>query len=163
MVDPSELNEETLVAAHRRFAATCFNQAWELLDKEDRTHADELDLVRLTHTSHWHWLQVPDHTPTNLSIATWFTSRVYAELGDGASAAVYAEQCQEISQPNVVPPFFVGYGFEAMARAEALLHNEAGMNAALASAREAAEQVEDETEKQALLADLSTIALSDAE
>ncbi len=163
MVDPRQLDDETIIAAHRRFAATCFNKAWELLDKTDRTPADDLEMVRLTQTSHWHWLQIPDHTPTNLSIAAWQTSRVYAALGDGNSAGTYAEQCLEISQPDVVSPFFVGYGYEALARAEALLNNEEGMNAALKSAHEAAEQVDAEEEKTALLSDLGTISLPAAE
>jgi hypothetical protein len=47
-------------AAHRYFAAHCFNKAWDLIEKRDRTSEDDLLMVALNQASIYHWLQRPD-------------------------------------------------------------------------------------------------------
>jgi hypothetical protein len=68
--------------AHRHFSASCFNLAWELIDKPDRTAEDDEQMVRLAQASLWHWTQRSDCTDKNLSIGYWQVSRVCALLGD---------------------------------------------------------------------------------
>ena len=43
--------------AHRHFSASCFNLAWELIEKPDRTAEDDEQMVRLAQASLWHWTQ----------------------------------------------------------------------------------------------------------
>ena len=72
--------------AHRRFAALCFNEAWNLIDKAERTAEDDRQLVRLVHASHWHWTQIDGATAENFSIGYWQAARVYALLGEAENA-----------------------------------------------------------------------------
>lgn len=68
-------------AAHRFFAADCFNRAWELIDKPDRTSDDDLRMISLAQASLWHWTERPDCTPRNLSIGYWQLSHIYSAVG----------------------------------------------------------------------------------
>jgi len=79
--------------AHRFFAATCFNKAWDLIEKSNRTSTDDEQMVLLTHASMWHWTQRPDCKQENLSIGYWQAARVYAILRRVEEARRYANLC----------------------------------------------------------------------
>jgi len=144
-------------AAHRYFSAYCFNAAWDLIDKAERSAEEDEAMLSLSLASTWHWTQREDCTPTNLSVSYWQTSRVYALLRQADNARRYAQLCLQASQGDDVPPFYLGYAYEALARAEAV----AGRRQALAEysrlARGAAERVSEPEDKKQLLADLDTI------
>ena len=44
-----------LAKAHHYFAASCFNAAWDLIEKPDRTSEDDRLMVSLSHASLFHW------------------------------------------------------------------------------------------------------------
>jgi hypothetical protein len=52
-------------------------------------------MIRLSLASHWHWTQREDCAVTNISVAYWRTSRIYAVLGQAENARRYAEMCLE--------------------------------------------------------------------
>ncbi|WP_096272019.1 hypothetical protein [Paucisalibacillus globulus] len=104
--------------SHKQMAVECFNKAWDLLDKSDRTSIEEEQMIHQCHTSFWHWTQVEDHTPQNISIGYWQLSRVYAVVGQGERALHYAELCVTVSKEAELPPFFIAYAYEAQARAQ---------------------------------------------
>ena len=112
--------EFDLAAAHRYFAADCFNKAWELIEKTDRTPAEDDEMLRLSLASHYHWTQRPDYDDTAASVAYWQTSRIYALLGQAQNARRSGELCLHASQGKGVGAFFLGYAYEALARAAAL-------------------------------------------
>ena len=101
-------------AAHRFFAANCFNAVWELLDKPDRTDEDDEQMIALAHASVWHWTQREDRLPRNLSVGYWQLSRVYAILGHGERARHYGNLSLAAAQEE--EPFYLGYAHEALAR-----------------------------------------------
>ena len=72
----AEAPEIDLIAAHNLFSAVCYNKAWELIEKTDRTPEEDEQLIRLSMASHWHWTQRKDCSPTNTSVAYWQTSRI---------------------------------------------------------------------------------------
>jgi len=78
-------------AAHRYFSVTCFNWAWDLMDKAERTPEEEEQIIRLSLASHWHWTQRKDLAKTNESVAYWQTSRIYALLGQVGNAWRYGK------------------------------------------------------------------------
>ena len=82
-----------LATAHEHFSVACFNQVWGLIDKPNRTPAEDQEMVELCLASLWHWSQRDDCTPTNLSIGYWQASRVYALLGQAENAMQYARLC----------------------------------------------------------------------
>ena len=153
----AEKNKLDQKAAHKYFSVNCFNKAWDLIDKTDRTPAEDEDMVRLNLASHYHWTQRDDYTPTNASIGHWQTSRIYALLGQTENAKRYGQLCLEASQAEDVPPFFLGYAFEALARAEAVGGDRENSEEFINKAKTAAEKIEKSQDRQQLLDDLGTI------
>ena len=154
MSNPPEFD---LQAANRYFAVECFNQAWELIDKSNRTPEEDEQMLRLSLASHYHWTQRDDYSATSKSTAYWQTSRIYALLGQGEAARRYGQLCLEASQEQGVAPFFLGYAYEALARAEAITGDREKMEAYLSEAHKAAEQVSEPDDRKVLLDDLDTI------
>ena len=146
-------------AAHRYFSAQCFNKAWDLIDKADRTPQEDEDMIRLNQASIWHWTQRDDCTPTNMSTGYWQASRIYAILGQVDNARRYGQLCLDASRGEDVPPFYLGYAYEALARAESVAGSRAKMEQYANEAREIAEQVSDPDSKKWLLDDLGTVEL----
>ena len=146
-----------LSLAHRYFAAECFNRAWDLINKAERTPEEDEQMIRLSLASHWHWTQRADCTQENLSIAYWQTSRVYALLGQTDNARRYARLCLEASRGEDVPLWCLGYAYEALARSELVAGNLTSMSEYLREALSIAEAITDPETRQMLLADLETI------
>ncbi len=64
-----------LLAAHKHFSAWCFNRAWDLIEKPDRTEAEARLMTALSHASIFHWISRPDCTDQNLSVGYWQASQ----------------------------------------------------------------------------------------
>jgi ketosteroid isomerase-like protein len=146
-----------LMAAHRHFAASCFNQTWDLIDKSERTSEESEQLIALGHASLWHWTQRADRSAKNLSIAHWLLSRIYAVVGDAVQAQRYAASCLRISESGGVAPLFLGFAYEALARAALLARDRTGTDRFLKQARELASKVEEEDDRKRLQNDLDGI------
>jgi hypothetical protein len=144
-------------AAHKYFSANCYNQAWDLIDKADRTPAEDEQMIRLTLASHYHWTQRDDYSPTSASIGHWQTSRIYAILGQVENARRYGQLCLEASRAEDVPPFYLGYAYEALARAEAVGGDQEKSEHFINKAKAVAERIEKPEDKKPLLDDLGTI------
>jgi hypothetical protein len=144
-------------AAHKHFSVACFNKAWDLIEKSDRTPEEDEQMIRLSLSSHWHWTQRKDYSPKNASIAYWQTSRVFAVLNRGDEARRYGVLCLEVSQSEGIAPFFLGYAYEALARAEAVSANQSEMDEYLNQANQIVEKITDSDEKKMLLEDIATI------
>ena len=114
-------------------------------------------MLHLSMASTWHWSQRPDCTPTNSSVGYWQTARIYAILGQAENARRYGQLCLQSIQGKDVPPFYFGYAYEALARAEAVAGNQVEMNTYLLQARQYAERMSDLGAKQQLLSDLDLI------
>ena len=146
-----------LQSAHKYFSVQCFNKAWDLIGKSDRSLEEEEQMVQLSMSSLWHWTQREDFTDTNASIAFWQLARVYALLERVPEARRYAKLCLDVSQKEGVEPFFLAYAYEALARAEMTAGNPDTMQAYLAAAHKAAESISEVDEREMVLADLRTI------
>jgi hypothetical protein len=149
-----------LQAAHKFFSVSCFNQAWDLMDKPERTAKEDEEMVHLSLVSHYHWTKRKDCTPVNLSVSYWQTSRIYAMLGQPALARQYGQRSLEVAQNANLEPFYLGYAYEALARAEAEDQHPKQMQAYLREARKAAENISDPAAKKQLLGDLPSIKIS---
>ncbi len=142
---------------HQAFSAGCFNKCWSLIDKADRSPEDVENMILLANASLWHWKQRSDRKPRNLSIGYWQVSRVYALAGEVRLARRYGEKCLKVSVDNRLSPFYLGYAYEALARAEAVAGNTARASGHLSKARAQLAEVEDEEEKTLLAADLDAL------
>lgn len=141
--------------AHKYFSAMCFNMAWQLIEKPDRTADDDEHLIRLAQASLWHWTQRSDCSAKNLSIGYWQASRVYALLREAENARKYARLCLDKTPADDL--FCLGYAYEALARAESIDDNAAKAREYLAEAWRHAAGVADAEDKQLLVNDLETL------
>ena len=146
-----------LAAAHKYFAATCFNQAWDYIDKPSRTPEDDLAMILTSLASLWHWTQRPDCTAENLSVGYWQVSRVSALAGQAENARRYAEWSLRAIQGEDSGPFYLAYAYEALARAEMVSGNRAQMIEYLEKASQVSKRIEDEDAKKMVLDDLATV------
>ena len=146
-----------LQSVHKKFSVQCFNQAWEYIDKPTRTTDEEDKMLRLSLASLWHWTQRQDCTPINLSIGYWQVSRVFALLHQADNARHYGELALQAIQTEDVDPFYTAYAHEALARAELVAGNQAGMEEHWAQAHKLATLITRAGDKKLLLADLATI------
>jgi hypothetical protein len=144
-----------VAAAHRYFAANCFNGVWELLDKQDRSEEDNMRMLAMAQASLYHWFERADCTPQKLSIGYWLLSRVHATLGNVAAAKSYGELCLRYSESE--PPFYLGYAHEALARVANVAGDPATLAIHLELAQRYASQVNDEKDRKMLEDDLKTI------
>ena len=142
--------------AHRHFSAHCFNAAWELIDKPERTPEETEQMIQRTMASLWHWNQCEDCTPTNLSIGYWQAARVYALADQADSAHKYAQLCLDITPED--DPFCLGYAHEALARAELLAGNTTAAKEHLSKATELVRQIESAENRKLLEDDLGALA-----
>jgi hypothetical protein len=144
-----------VAAAHKHFSAACFNQAWDLIDKPDRTEADDRLMVALNQASIFHWMNRPDCTDKNLSVGYWQASRIQALLGNAAEAMRHART--SLGYGADLGPFHLGYAYEALARAASLTQDPADMADYLARAEALVDQVSDAEDRQLLAADLAQL------
>lgn len=147
--------EFDLTAAHRHFSAACFNGVGELIDKPDRSPDEDRLMVSMAHASLYHWQQRPDCTSRSLSVGYWQLSRVYALLGQADNARQHAQLCLAHSQNE--EPFYLGYAYEALARASTIAGLRMFARTMLAKGREQATLVNNDTKRDLLESDLATV------
>ena len=144
-------------SAHRYFSANCFNRVWELLDAPERSAADERRMLETAHASLYHWLERDDGGDQEISIGLWQISRVHSVLGNAEAATRYADDCIEISEAAPLAPFFLGFAYEAAARAAKAAGDAGRMESCLAKARDFAGQVPEGEERDLLAKDLDEV------
>lgn len=136
----------------RRLAMQLFNHVWTLLERGDRTLAQDDEMLHAAHASRHHWGQVGQ--PVHLARGEWQCSRVYAVLRRAEPALHHARRCLELAEAHDLGPFDVGIGHEALARA-CLVAGDAGESAGhLRQARSAADEITDDEDRAVLLADV---------
>lgn len=140
---------------HRYFSADCFNKAWELIERTDRTPAEDEQMIRLSHASLWHWTQRDDCTSENMSIGYWQASRIHAILARADDARRYGRLCLE--NTPMESPFLRAYAYEALARAENTAGNVTMAEHYRGEALRHAESVTDGEDRAQILNDLETI------
>ncbi|HVO03206.1 MAG TPA: hypothetical protein VMT54_13460 [Candidatus Cybelea sp.] len=153
--------EFDIAEAHRYFAAHCFNAAWDLIEKRDRTEADDRLMVALAQASIYHWLNRPDVADKNLAIGYWQASRVHALVGAPEEAKRCAEICLAFSRD--LEPFHQAYAHEALARAARVLGDHRGAAAYLKNAWNFAKAVQDEKARRSLETDLESLGATQQE
>jgi hypothetical protein len=143
--------------AHKHFSAQCFNKTWDLIMESDRTPEQDDEMLALAMASFWHWTERDDYTPRNASVAFWQISRVFALLGQPLNAKRFAKRSLEVTIGTDVGPFYMGYAYEALARAESVAGNMVKTKEYLDHAYKLADDVADKDSKKWLLDDLATI------
>jgi hypothetical protein len=142
--------------ARRAAAAAAFNDTWALLERTDRSPADDDMMVHAAHASRFLWEDVGGSTQH--ARGEWQVSRVYAILDRAEPALHHARRCLDLCESNGIGGFDLGFAYEALARAHSIAGDRAEAGRCAARARELADSVDDEEDRRLLLDDLATLA-----
>lgn len=141
---------------HRALGIELFNRTWTLLDKPDRSQADDDAMLHMAHASAHHWRsEGSGATAHNLARSEWQVSRVYSVLGRAEPAGYHARRCLETCQANGIGDWDLGFAYEAMARAAAVSGDLGAARHWVELARQVA--VAEDPDRELLLADLATV------
>lgn len=139
----------------RKLAASLYNDTWTLMEKDDRTREDDEAMLHMTHASAHHWRRVGK--PENFARSEWQCSRVYAVLRRPEPCLHHAERCLDICQENGLGDFDLAFAYEALARGHAVAGAADRARAFTEHALAAAADIEEDHDRELLLADLETI------
>ena len=140
---------------HRRLAADLFNEAWELLERPDRTPEDDERMQHAAHASRFHWGIAG--TTLNAARGEWQCSRVYAVLGRAEPALHHARRCLELTEAAEREDFDLPFAFEALARAHAVAGEPEEAERWCTMARAAAELIADAEDRELVFRALATV------
>jgi hypothetical protein len=141
----------------RRVAVELFNEVWTLLERSDRGADDDLRMLHMAHASRFHWGEVGE--PVNRARGEWLCSHVNAVLARPEPARYHAERCLEVCEGNGIGDFDLAYAHEALARALRAAGDLEGSRRETARARELAEAIADEDDREHFLGDLADLPM----
>jgi hypothetical protein len=141
---------------HKMHAADLFNRTWDLLDKADRTPVEVDTMIHAAHASRYHWGEIG--TPLEFARGEWQISRVYAVLSRPEAALYHAQRCLDLCQANQIGDFDLAFAYEALARAYAIAEDTAKSGGYIELATQAAEQIEDEGNREYFGGELATVS-----
>ena len=146
-----------LQSAHKYFSASSFNSAWDLIENSERSDEQDREMLRLSFASLYHWTQREDVKDTNLSVAYWQISRIYALLNQAENARRYAELSLDKLDDALAEPFLTAYAYEALARAAMVAGRTDLIYTYKAQAENLLEKIVSTQEREMIAADLETI------
>ncbi len=146
---PDTTTEQTW---HKKYAIELNHSVWTLLGKANRTLEENAAMLHTAHASHMHW----EATGTAVSTrGEWLISHVYAVLNRPEAALYHAQRCLDLCQEPNVKDFDIAYGYEAMARAYALLGQREDYEKCLTLAQEAGERIQDPEDREIFFGDFT--------
>lgn len=140
---------------HKKQAVDNFNGTWDLIDKVDRTPEEQLKMIHMAHASRYHWGEIG--TELEFARGEWQVARVYALVGHGHSALYHAQASLDYCKKANIGDFDLAFAYEAIARAYHVLRNHKDSIHYVKLAKEAAETIAKEENKQYVLAEIATI------
>jgi hypothetical protein len=139
----------------RRVAVDLFNHVWSLLEMDDRSPEQDDEMIHAAHASRHHWGRVG--TALNAARGEWQISRVYSVLGRGEPALYHARRCLALTTEHGFGDFDLAYAYEALARASAVAGDRHAAIRYAEQARVVTEDVEDNDDRDLVLADIATL------
>lgn len=148
-----ELEKDALLKSQ---AAQYFNQTWDLLDKQNRSPQEDLQMIHQAHASRFLWGLVGKDKQK--ATGEWQVSRVYAVLKMGESSLYHAQASLDYCEKGALTPFDFAFAHEALARAYAVLKKPQESLRQVELGRESANKVQDDEERAYVLSELQGIA-----
>jgi hypothetical protein len=103
---------------HRSLAVGYFNAAWDLIDMQDRTTEQDLEMLANACASRQHWSQAGG-SARNLVIADWQVAHAASVAGLPDVAVRFAAAAVHRAEASDVPDWLVASAHEGLARAYA--------------------------------------------
>ena len=144
-------------ATHRALGIALFNHVWTLLEKPDRTTADDDEMIAAAHASRFHWSHAEGAEPVNQARGEWQCSRVYAVLGRAEPALWHAHRCLAIVEDHDIADFDLAAAYEALTRASILAGDRERATAWKAKAVAALDGIADADDREPVEQDLASL------
>jgi hypothetical protein len=149
---------EAVNVDHRQLGVDLFNHTATLLGKQNRTRAEDDEMIDAAHASAYHWLHAEDARSENRARSDWQLSRVYAVLDRGEPALHHAQRCLDRCLENRIGDWDLAFAYEALARAHKVAGNEAEFERNLALANDAGAKIVEPEDRDLLEKDLAELA-----
>jgi hypothetical protein len=145
----------TVAQAHYYFAVDFHRQTWEMLEKQGRTHFDDVRMLDYAHASLAHWRATG--TAVRHQRGEWLVSHVHAVLGEGAQALKHAQLCHELLENNKdeMADFDFAFAYEAIARAYAINGDKAEAMKFIERAQKAGEAIQEQEDRETFFSDFN--------
>jgi hypothetical protein len=140
---------------HRAIAVATYNATWELIDRPDRTTAEDRDMLGHALTSRHHWRIVGE--PRHHAISDWQVSRVCSLIGEPGLARSFADAAMDLCQQHDLDAFVTGCAEEALARALLVGGDPGAARSVVQSARRVWATLDEGDERDVLGADLDEL------
>jgi hypothetical protein len=101
----------------KALASRLFNRCWELLEQDERTDDDDVELLTAALTSRFHWLLAGG--PEKWIISDWMVARAASATGSPDTARRFALRAYEAARAIGSPDWLVASSAEGVARAYA--------------------------------------------
>ena len=150
------------VELHNRLAKELFNRVWDLLNLEQRTPAQNAEMIHTTHASAYHWTQIGEGP--RVARAEWQCSWVYSELGRPEPALYHAHRCEAFCKQyaDELEDFDLPAMHEAFARAHLVAGNREEALHRLKLASDLCAQITDPDDRGIIQAQIDSIATAAA-
>jgi hypothetical protein len=148
-------SDDDVNAWHRTFAGAAFNRSWDLIDKPDRSRAEDAELLSAVFASRFHW--EPIGNDENKAIGDWQIAHAASHLRLAEIAMTFATSALERTQAAGRHDWLLASCYEGVARAHAIGGNTAARDRYVQLARAALENVEDPEDRELVESQLSTI------
>ena len=142
-------------SAHKHFAPRLNVECWNLLDKDDRTKAEDHRMLLAAFASCYHWLHAG--SKVNQQRGEWLIARVYASLGEAENCLKHALRCMAWTDQadDEYLDFDFAYAHEMLARGYALTGNLEQARKYHALAVELGNKIAGEKDREIFLSDLA--------
>lgn len=138
-------------------AKDLFNRTWDLMEQDERSPADDVEMLASAHMSRHCWQKAG--AELQWARGEWQLSRVYALLELPESARFHGERCLQWVTEHDLGPFDLAYAHEALARAAAIGGNRRDTRHHIRDAFEAAEGIDDAESKKMVVKDIESIRM----
>jgi len=140
---------------HRIFAASSFNQAWDLIEKPDRSSEDDAAMLAATFASRHHWEVVG--TDENRVVGDWQIAHIASLLGLADLSLSFARAALDRAVEQGFEGWRLASCHEGMARAHACSGNTAERDRHIKTARILLDKVDDPGERNLVMAQLESV------
>jgi hypothetical protein len=140
---------------HRTFAAATFNRSWDLIDKPDRSPAEDAELLTTVFASRFHW--EPIGTDENKAVGDWQIAHAASHLALPQIALTFANSALERTQAAGRSDWLLASCYEGVARAHAVADDAAERDRYVELARAVLETVDDPEDRELIESQLRTI------
>ena len=150
--------DEAADKARRSMATSFYNQAWDILDSDDRSPEALNELIDCAHASRHLWRGVGG--VEQAAIGEWLVSRSYATAGMGAEALRHATLAHGLAESSAdLSDWLLPSTLEGLTRAELVAHGPEAAKVWHAEALTALERIADPEDRALIQAQLDELGL----